>query len=59
MKEIFDSIKHKTIKGFTESDWNFISKCLNSFGLSMIQKDIICLSLMFEETIEQSFKKVV
>lgn len=58
MKEQFNLIKNKTFKFMNSNDWQIVNSIFSEFKLTYFQKDVVCISLMFEDTIETAFKKL-
>lgn len=54
-----EDIKTKTYKELSDEDVDLINSIVKSNGLSLKQINRVFISYLFDETIEQGFKKII
>jgi len=57
--KMIEQIKQKTYQELSMEQKDFVDSLLIKFNLTNYQKDVVCLSLMFNDTIETAFKRIL
>lgn len=58
MSEQLNLIKNKTYKELSDEGIRLVNNILEKFNITLKQRNTIFIAFLFDETIEQAFKKV-